>query len=97
MKSNNIFKFVFIILILVFLFLIVASQSGYYEYELSRKTKLTDEAIDKFENDVKEGKNIDNLELDELITDFTVGPDGMIYGYNPFSEEYLFMFCKSSE
>ena len=59
MKSNNIFKFVFIILILVFLFLIVASQSGYYEYELSRKTKLTDEAIDKFENDVKEGKNID--------------------------------------
>ena len=59
LKSNNIFKFVFIILILVFLFLIVASQSGYYEYELSRKTKLTDEAIDKFENDVKEGKNID--------------------------------------
>lgn len=27
---------------------------------------------------LKEGKNIDNLELDELITDFTVGPDGMI-------------------
>ena len=46
-------------MILVFLFLIVASQSGYYEYELSSKTKLTDEAIDKFENDVKEGKNID--------------------------------------
>jgi hypothetical protein len=46
---------------------------------------------------LKEGKNIDNLELDELITDFTVGPNGMIYGYNPFSEEYLFMFCKSSE
>ena len=46
---------------------------------------------------LKEGKNIDNLELDELITDFTVGPDGMIYGYNPFSEEYLFMFFKSSE
>lgn len=59
LKSNNIFKFIFIILILVFLFLVVASQSGYYEYELSRKTKLTDEAIDKFENDVKEGKNID--------------------------------------
>ena len=59
LKSNNIFKFIFKILILVFLFLIVASQSGYYEYELSRKTKLTDEAIDKFENDVKEGKNID--------------------------------------
>lgn len=59
LKINNIFKFIFIILILVFLFLIVASQSGYYEYELSRKTKLTDDAIDKFEKDVKEGKNID--------------------------------------
>lgn len=45
----------------------------------------------------EDGEKTDNLELDELITDFTVGPDGMIYGYNPFSEEYLFMFCKSSE
>ncbi|MDD6879560.1 MAG: hypothetical protein PUD59_04980 [bacterium] len=59
MKMTKIFKFTFIILILIFMFLIIASKSGYYEYELSNKKKLTEEAIERFEFDVKEGKNID--------------------------------------
>jgi len=59
MKFNNVFKFVFIMLMLTFVFLLVASKSGYYEYELSEKTKLTDEAIKQFEADINSGKNID--------------------------------------
>lgn len=59
MKLNNVFKFVFVILMLVFIFLLVASKSGYYEYELSRENKLTEEAIKRFEADVSEGKSID--------------------------------------
>ena len=59
MKANNIFKFIFIILVLIFFFMIIAGRSGYYEYELSEKRKLTDEAIERFEKDVSEGKNID--------------------------------------
>ena len=46
-------------LIIVFFVMILASSSGYYEYELSKKTTLTNEAIARFEQDLKDGKNID--------------------------------------
>ena len=35
------------------------SGNGYYEYELNKKTTLTKEAILKFEQDIKDGKEID--------------------------------------
>jgi len=59
MKVKNIFKLVLIVLIIAFTFLFIASQSGYYEYELSRKTKLTEESIARFEEDIASGKNVD--------------------------------------
>lgn len=59
MKINNILKFFGIILLLSFMFLIIASKSGYYEYQLSNKRAMTDEAIARFEKDVSEGKYID--------------------------------------
>ena len=47
------------------LFALYLSQStGYFEYRNSKKAALTNEQIEKFENDVKEGKNID---LEEYI------------------------------
>lgn len=46
-------------LVIIFLVMIFTSSSGYYEYELSKKTTLTHEAIEKFEQDLKDGKNID--------------------------------------
>lgn len=46
-------------LVIVFLVMVLASGSGYYEYELSKKATLTNEAILRFEQDLKEGKNID--------------------------------------
>ena len=59
MKINKFIKFVFLILILSFAFLIIASKSGYYEYEMAKNTKLTEEAIERFEKDVESGKSID--------------------------------------
>ena len=59
MKINNILKFLGILLLLSFTFLIIASKSGYYEYQLSNKRALTEEAISKFEKDVSDGKYID--------------------------------------
>lgn len=55
-------------IIIIFLVMIFTSSSGYYEYELSKKTTLTNEAIEKFEQDVKEGKNIN-------INDYVVKND----------------------
>lgn len=64
MKIAKTFKFTFIVLLLMFTFLIIASKSGYYEYQLSNKKRLTEEAIERFENDVQKGKNID---LDDYL------------------------------
>ena len=58
MKANNILKFTFSILILLFIGLYISQVTGYYEYTESKKTTLTKDAINRFEKDVKEGKEI---------------------------------------
>lgn len=92
MKSNNIFKFILIVLVLVFFFLIFASQSGYYEYELSKKTKLTDEAIERFESDVHKGKNID---INDYLVDESKDYSNAVSNFGKkFSQEIENVFSK---
>lgn len=65
--------FVFTVLI-VFLVVFLVSGSGYYEYELNKKSNLTQEAIFKFEQDIKDGKEIDvNDYLVEEEKDYSNG------------------------
>ena len=52
-------KFFCSLIILIFLFSYFIENSGYYEYNLHSKKNLTEEEIKRFENDIKEGKNID--------------------------------------
>ncbi len=59
MKANNIVKIVLVSLVLLFIGLYISQISGYYEYTNSKKNVLTEEAIQRFEKDVKEGKNIE--------------------------------------
>ena len=56
---NNIFKIVIVIILFVFFALFFSFSSDYYEYELNKKTNLTSDAILKFEQDIKNGKEID--------------------------------------
>ncbi len=71
MKINNILKFIGILLLLSFIFLIIASKSGYYEYQLSNKRIMTEEAIERFEKDVSDGKYIDlNKYIDTNSKDY---------------------------
>ncbi len=56
---NKALKFMGLILVIVFFVMFFSSSSGYYEYELNKKSNLTKEAIERFEQDVKDGKNID--------------------------------------
>lgn len=67
MKKDNIFKIIFCILILTYLTLYFAGISGYYEYKNYKKMVLTEEQILKFEEDVKEGKeiNVDDYIVEE--------------------------------
>ena len=61
MKSNKkikIFKFVFVLLFIIYITIYISEKSGYYEYKNYQKATLTKDQISKFENDVKNGKNV---------------------------------------
>ena len=51
--------FIFVMCFVSYLTFYIAGQTGYYEYNARRKMTYTKEQIEKFEQDVKEGKNID--------------------------------------
>ena len=59
MKNNSLIKFILIIIILIFIASYYVSNSGYYEYHMQEKTILTNEKIKEFEQDIKDGNNID--------------------------------------
>ena len=57
--GNKIFHKVWFILFLIFLTLYISQASGYYESSISKKTTFTNEQIKRFEQDIKDGKNVD--------------------------------------
>lgn len=65
---NKILKMTLIIMFAIFLTMFVSNKYGYYEYRKSKQVMLTQEQIKKFEDDVKNGKNI---ELENYLQDTT--------------------------
>ena len=65
------FKMISTILVLAFIGLYISYNAGYYDYGTYKTTMLTNEAIKKFENDVKEGKNISiNNYVEDIKVDY---------------------------
>ena len=54
------------ILFILYLSLTIAISTGYYEAKLSEKTTITNEAIMQFEEDVRNGKDVD---INDYLTD----------------------------
>lgn len=80
MKKNNKspFYYVFMFLVIVFVALYIALESGYYENKVSKKVAITESAITEFENDVKEGNEIDIKEyLEDDYIDYSSGASRM--------------------
>lgn len=59
MKQTKIIKCLISILMIFYVVIYIASSTGYYEYKNYKKMVLTEEQINKFEEDVREGKEID--------------------------------------
>ena len=57
--KNNTIKLILTIIIITFLCAYYISNSTYYEYELQKKTILTNEKIKEFEQDIKNNQYID--------------------------------------
>lgn len=58
-KVTNIFKILLAVLLLIFIAVYISDMNGYYAYSNYERTIVTEEGIKQFENDVKEGKEID--------------------------------------
>ncbi len=58
-KLNKIFKIIFYLCFISYLTFYTAGKTGYYEYSERKKMSFTKEQIEQFENDIKNGKNID--------------------------------------
>lgn len=72
MKYKRVMKVSFGGIILIFLFSYFIEYSGYYEYNLQSRKNLTEEQIKKFEDDVKNGKEIDlNSYLEKTTIDYS--------------------------
>ena len=58
-KKNIIYKFIFSLFFVSFLVIYFSELTGYYEYHNYQKTALTGEHIKKFEEDVRNGNEVD--------------------------------------
>lgn len=65
MNKKFLIKAIFGIFFVAFVISYVIGESGYYEYELANKKYLTEEEMKKFEEDVRNGEEID-------LKDYTV-------------------------
>ena len=58
MKISKLFKFMVFTIVVVFFCTYFMEKTGYYEYKLQNKKILTESEMLKFENDVREGKDV---------------------------------------
>lgn len=70
MKYKKIIEYSFILLVVLFLGLYISQMTGYYEYTESKKTTLTEDAIERFEQDIADGKEIDTKNYLQEQTDY---------------------------
>ena len=66
-KYNYTFFKILLFSFILFMIMFIANKTGYAEYKTYSKTKLTEEAIARFENDISNGKDV-SIE-DYLVTD----------------------------
>jgi len=65
---TKIFRITMLILFAILMTIFISNKNGYYEYQKHEQVTLTEEQIKKFEEDVKNGINID---LENYLKDTT--------------------------
>ena len=58
-KLNKLFRYAILVSFVTFFALYLSQSTGYFEYRNSKKVALTNKQIEKFEQDIKEGKTVD--------------------------------------
>ena len=70
----------------------ISNNKGYYEYGLHKKMELTNEEIEKFENDVKNNKSIDvEKYLKDSTKDYSNEISRLSLSFSNFTSKYIKM------
>jgi len=78
--NKKILKLFIIIITIIFISSYLIADSGYYEYTIKQKTKIINEKIKEFEEDVKNEVNIDIKDyLNEDKKDYTNKFSNIVY------------------
>ena len=68
----------------------ITHESGYYEYELHKRVELTNEQIEKFEEDVKNNINIDvNDYIDNKTEDYSNNFSKLSASFSSYTNKYI--------
>ena len=78
------------LLFVLYLSLTIAMEAGYYEAILAEKSTVTTEAMERFEQDVKEGKEVDiNDYITEVHKDYSNGVSKAGITFSGVIEEFM--------
>lgn len=90
---NNFFKIIFIILSVSFITLYISNSTGYFEYHQRQNVVLTDEKIKQFEEDVKNGINLD---LESYLESTKKNYNNKASGFGLFLSNKIEEYAKAS-
>ncbi len=89
-KKTNWFKIIIIGLFIIYIGLYALNTSGYYDGSIRRKVEFTNEQIEKFENDIKNGETVDiNNYLEKQNKDYTNGASKLGYEISSNIDSFL--------
>lgn len=92
MEAEKVLKTIMIFLFVIFLTIYISNNKGYYEYGLHKRVELTNEEIAKFEEDVKNNKDIDvNEYLKDSTKDYTNEISRISLSFSNFTSKYIKM------
>ena len=86
-------SFIFLCILVIYTSIYLMINMGYYEYANYKKKELTEEQIKKFENDVKNGYNIDITSYIENNDDFNLVLEECLANYFALFGEYDRLLC----
>ncbi len=90
MEAEKVLKTIMIFLFVIFLTIYISNNKGYYEYGMHKRIELTNEEIEKFEEDVKNNRDIDIEEyLKESTKDYSNGISKISLSISNFMGKYI--------
>ena len=90
MDLERLLKRIFIFLFIIFITIYVFYGNSYYNYDLHKKVELTNEQIEKFENDIKNNNNIDIKDyIGNTNEDYSNNISNMGLSFSKFTSKYI--------